>query len=153
MSEVERIVDQLRRAFEGNAWHGLALWEILIDVTSQQAVSKPLNGAHSIWEIVNHIIVWESVVLRRIKGEVIGGLSPEQDWPLVSDPSESAWQKTLDSLERGNRQLRETISALTDDRLKETVLGQTYSIYHMLHGAVQHDLYHAGQIAILKKGR
>jgi uncharacterized damage-inducible protein DinB len=153
MSEVERIVDQLRRAFEGNAWHGLALWEILTDVTSQQAVSKPLNGVHSMWEIVNHVTVWESVVLRRIKGEVIGGLSPEQDWPPVSDTSESAWQKTLDSLERGNRQLREAISALTDDRLKETVLGQTYSIYHMLHGVVQHDLYHAGQIAILKKGR
>jgi uncharacterized damage-inducible protein DinB len=153
MSEVERIVDQLRRAFEGNAWHGLALWEILTDVTSQQAVNKPLSGAHSIWEIVNHIIVWESVVLRRIKGEIIGGLSPEQDWPPVSDSSESAWQKTLDSLERGNRQLRETISGLTDDRLKETVLGQTYSIYHMLHGVVQHDLYHAGQIAVLKKGR
>jgi uncharacterized damage-inducible protein DinB len=153
MSEVERIVDQLRRAFEGSAWHGLALWEILSEVTSQQAVAQPLSGAHTIWEIVNHVAVWESVVRRRIKGEVIGGLSPQEDWPPVIDPSERAWQKTLDSLENGHRQLRDTIAGLTGDRLKETVLGQTYSIYHMLHGVIQHDLYHAGQIAILKKGR
>ena len=151
MSEVERIVEQLRRAFEGNAWHGLALWEILTDVTSQQAFAKSLRNAHSIWEIVNHIAVWESVVRRRIKGEIIGGLSPEQDWPPVVDTSERAWQKTLDSLELGHRQLRDAISGSIDDRLKETVLGETYSIYHMLHGVVQHDLYHAGQIAVLKK--
>jgi len=153
MSEIERIVDQLRRAFEGNAWHGLSLWEILTDVTSQQAFAKPLSGAHSIWEIVNHITVWESVVRRRIKGEVISGLSPAEDWPAVNDSSEAAWQQTLTKLERGNHELRDTISAMTDARLKEIVLGQTYSFYFMLHGVVQHDLYHAGQIAVLKKGR
>ena len=153
MSEVERIVDQLRRAFEGNAWHGLALWEILTDVTSQQAFAKPLTGAHSIWEIVNHITVWEAVVRRRIKGEVISGLSPDQDWPAVRDSSEAAWQQTLTKLQRGNQELRDTISAMTDARLKEIVLGQTYSFYYMLHGVIQHDLYHAGQIAVLKKGR
>lgn len=153
MSEVERIVDQLRRAFEGNAWHGLALWEILTDVTSQQAFAKPLTGAHSIWEIVNHITVWEKVVRRRIKGEVINGLSPDQDWPAVRDSSEAAWQQTLTKLQRGNQELRDTISAMTDARLKEIVLGQTYSFYYMLHGVIQHDLYHAGQIAVLKKGR
>jgi len=153
MSEVERIVDQLRRAFEGNAWHGLALWEILTDVTSQQAFAKPLTGAHSIWEIVNHITVWEAVVRRRIKGEVIGGLSPDQDWPAVRDSSEAAWQQALTKLERVNHELRDTISAMADARLKEIVLGQTYSFYYMLHGVIQHDLYHAGQIAVLKKGR
>lgn len=153
MSEVERIVDQLRRAFEGNAWHGLALWEILSDVTSQHAFAKPLTGAHSIWEIVNHVTVWEAVVGRRIKGEVISGLSPEQDWPAVADSSEAAWQRTLTKLQRGNQELRDTISALTDARLKEIVLGQTYSFYYMLHGVIQHDLYHAGQVAVLKKAR
>ena len=153
MSEIERIVDQLRRAFEGNAWHGLALWEILSDVTSQHAFAKPLTGAHSIWEIVNHITVWEAVVGRRIKGEVISGLSPAEDWPAVDDSSEAAWQQTLTKLERGNHELRDTISAMTEGRLKEIVLGQTYSFYYMLHGVIQHDLYHAGQIAVLKKGR
>ncbi len=153
MSEIERIVDQLRRAFEGYAWHGPSLWEILPEVTSQQAFATPLAGAHSIWEIVNHITVWESVVRRRIKGEVINNVTPAEDWPAVNDSSEAAWQQTLTKLERGNRELRDTISGMSDGRLKEIVLGQTYTFYGMLHGVIQHDLYHAGQIAVLKKGR
>lgn len=153
MSEIERIVDQMRRAFEGRAWHGPALWEILADVDSRQAFATPLTGAHSIWEIVNHITVWDSVVRRRIKGEIINNVTPAEDWPAVKDSSEAAWQQTLTRLERGNQELRDTIATLTDEHLKEIVLGQTYNFYHMLHGVVQHDLYHAGQIAVLKKGR
>ncbi|MFB3920579.1 MAG: DinB family protein [Terriglobia bacterium] len=153
MSEVKRIVDQFRRAFEGYAWHGPALWDLLGDVTSQQAFAKPLAGAHSIWEIVNHVAVWEGVVRRRIRGEVINGLSPEQDWPAVNDSSEAAWQETLTRLERGNHELRDTIAAMSDEQLKEAVLGQSYTFYVMLHGVIQHDLYHAGQVAVLKKGR
>lgn len=102
---------------------------------------------------MNHITVWEKVVRRRIKGEVISGLSPDQDWPAVRNSSEVAWQQTLTKLQRGNQELRDTISAMTDARLKEIVLGQTYSFYYMLQGVIQHDLYHAGQIAALKKGR
>jgi len=149
--EVERIADQLRRAFEGNAWHGPALSEILSDVTSEQAAKKPLCAAHSIWEIVLHIAVWESAVRRRLVGEVIDELPPEEDWPPVKDTSENAWQSILESLKQGNRQLQQAISEFRDERLSEPVPAKGYSMYVMLHGVVQHDLYHAGQIAILKK--
>lgn len=150
-TEVERIADQLQRAFEGNAWHGPALWEILSGITSEQAAQKPLSAAHSIWEIALHVAVWESVVRRRIIGEVVHGLSPEQDWPPVANANENTWQQTLESLRRGNEQLRETISHLRHERLNDIVPGENYSMYFMLHGVIQHDLYHAGQIAILKK--
>jgi uncharacterized damage-inducible protein DinB len=151
--EVERTADQLRRAFEGNAWHGPALSEVLSDVTSAQAAKKPLRTAHSIWEIVLHIAVWEPVVRRRLAGEVIVELPPEQDWPPVKDTSENAWRSTLAALKQGNQQLREAILELSDERLSEPVPAKGYSMYVMLHGAVQHELYHAGQIAILKKAR
>ena len=151
--EVERIADQLRRAFEGNAWHGPALSEVLSDVTSEQAAKKPLRAAHSIWEIVLHIAVWESAVRRRLMGEVIDELPPEQDWPPVRDTSENTWQSVLESLKQGNRQLQQAISEFRDERLSEPVPAKGYSTYVMLHGVVQHHLYHAGQIAILKKAR
>jgi len=91
MTEIERIADQLRRAHEGEAWHGPALNEILKGVTAEAAARRPIASAHSIWEIVLHVGVWESVVRRRLSGEVIGDLPPEQDWPAVRETSEGAW--------------------------------------------------------------
>ena len=152
MSEVKRISDQLRRAFEGEAWHGPAVRELLANVTAEQAAMRPLAAAHTIWEIVLHIAVWESVVCRRLAEEKIKALPPEQDWPAVGRVSEAAWEKTLEDLERGHLLLRQAIARLTDDRLSEAVPGKEYTVYVMVHGVIEHDLYHAGQIALLKKG-
>ena len=69
----------------------------------------------------------------------------------MPDTSEAAWENALAELERGHRQLRQSISALSDDRLGNIVPGKEDSVYVLLHGIVQHDLYHAGQIALLKK--
>lgn len=125
--------------------------EVLAGVDAKRAVQRPLRAAHTIWEIVLHIAVWEDVARRRVSGEVIGDLPPEEDWPPVRDTSEAAWRKTLQELERGHQRLRQTIAGLADERLGETLAGKNYSVYVMLHGVVQHDLYHAGQIAILKR--
>jgi uncharacterized damage-inducible protein DinB len=151
MAEIERIADQLRRAHEGDAWHGPALEELLKGVDAPGALLRPIAKSHNIWEIVLHIAVWESMVRRRLSGEVIVTVTPEQDWPPVADTSEVAWQKTLEDLRRGHEQLRQTISRLSDRQLNEPVPSMGYNTYFMLHGVVQHALYHAGQIAILKR--
>jgi hypothetical protein len=94
---------------------------------------------------------WESVVRRRLLGESVSDLAPEQDWPAVTNVTEPAWRKTLEELEKSHLQTRQVIAQLTDERLDDTVPGKGYSVYVMLHGLVQHDLYHAGQIALLRK--
>ena len=151
MTEIERISDQLRRAHEGEAWHGPALEEILKGVDAQRALLRPLADSHNIWEIVLHIGAWEAMVRRRLSGEVVVDVTPEQDWPPVRDTGEAAWQKTLEEFRRGYEQLQQTMGRLTDRQLNEPIPGMGYNIYFMLHGIVQHALYHAGQIAILKK--
>jgi uncharacterized damage-inducible protein DinB len=153
MNEIQRIEDQLRRAFEGHAWHGPAVRELLADVTADKAAARPLSDAHSIWEIVLHIATWEEVARRRLQGETVADLPSEQDWPPVLDTSEAAWRQTLDGLERGHRALRESIARSDEARLAEMVPGKEHSVYYLLHGIIQHDLYHAGQIAVLKKAR
>jgi uncharacterized damage-inducible protein DinB len=150
MDEIKRIDDQLRRAFEGHAWHGPSLRELLADVTAEQAIARPIPGAHSIWEIALHIAAWHEGVRRRVEGERVE-LSPEEDWPPVASTSEAAWQDALAVLERTHTELRRTVSRLADARLQEMVVGKDHSVYVMLHGLIQHDLYHAGQIALLKK--
>jgi len=151
MSEVERIADQLQRAFEGNAWHGPSVREVLEGVSAEQAAQYPVAGGHSIWEIVLHIAVWESIVRRRLGGEVIVEISDEEDWRHLADTSTVAWKKTLEELEQGHRQLQRAVAGLNDEQLPATVPGKDYSVYFMLHGIIQHDLYHAGQIGLLKR--
>jgi uncharacterized damage-inducible protein DinB len=153
MREIQRIEDQLGRALEGHAWHGPAVRELLADVTAAKAAARPLSDAHNIWEIVLHIATWEDVVRRRLQGEAVADLPPEQDWPPIPDISEAAWRKVIDDLERVHRSLREAIERSGEMQLAEMVPGKEHSVYHMLHGVIQHDLYHAGQIAVLKKAR
>ncbi len=151
MTEVERIADQLRRAHEGGAWHGPALEEILQGVNARAASRRTLADAHSIGEILVHIGVWESVVRRRLCGEMIKDLPPEKDWPPVTGLTDAVWAETLREFRSGYELLRQVMARLTDRQLDEPVPGMGYSVYDMLHGAVQHALYHAGQIALLKK--
>lgn len=151
MSEVARILDQLDRGFAGEAWHGPALQELLDGVSAEDASKHPVSGAHSVWELVNHIAAWNLIVRHRVAGESVE-VTPEMDWPPVWEISEVAWTRALDHVKESRDLLRGTIQQLRDEQLNQQVLGEKYSIYVMLHGLVQHDLYHAGQIAILKKG-
>jgi len=150
MKEAERIREQLKRAFEGGAWHGPGVLEILENVSAAQAATHPIEGAHSIWELVLHIKAWEDACRRRLSGDR-AELTDEEDWPAVDETSDDAWRKTLTVLREGHQKFSDAIASVDDARLDEPILQGMKSVYATLHGAVQHDLYHAGQIAILKK--
>jgi len=150
-AEAENIADQLERAFEGDAWHGSSISEILADVSAERAAARPLPETHSIWEIVLHTTVWQRTVRERLQGRPIGSVPDEEDWPLVADTSTAAWAEVVRDLRAEYELLRAEALKRTDRGLAETTEGQRYTVYQMLHGVVQHILYHAGQIAILKK--
>jgi uncharacterized damage-inducible protein DinB len=153
MSETTRIADQLRRAFHGDAWHGDSLLEILDGVTAAQASARPIPHAHTIWELVLHIAAWDGAVRRRLGGEALE-LSDEQNFPPVRDTSEAAWRKGVDRVRQVHDELMRAVSEFPDARLDERVPGKQgahYTYYYMLHGVAQHEAYHAGQIALLKK--
>jgi uncharacterized damage-inducible protein DinB len=153
MSEVGRIWDLLQRAHEGDAWHGPSLRELLADVNAERAAARPLPGAHTIWELVDHIASWEDVVRRRLEGEHIEEIPTPASFPTPASLDAAAWRESVQRLESGHRRLRQTISALGDQALSATAPGRDYPTYVMLYGVLQHDLYHAGQIALLKKAQ
>ncbi|HEV8428382.1 MAG TPA: DinB family protein [Pyrinomonadaceae bacterium] len=154
ITEVDRIRDQFRRAFDGEAWHGPAVLALLNGVTAQQAAAHPIPGAHSIWELTQHIEVWERTCLRRLNGDP-ARISDEEDWRPLNDTSEASWESTKQQLIKTHRELLDAIANLDESRLNDPIITNSiasYStVYVTLHGGVQHDLYHAGQIAILKK--
>jgi uncharacterized damage-inducible protein DinB len=125
--------------------------ELLADVTAEQANQRPIPNAHTIWELVNHMRSVTLQVYRRITDTPATGGPEEADFPEVTDTSAAAWKKSVDALGASHRALRSAVEALPDSRLIEKLEGGA-TMYSNLHGLVQHDLYHAGQIAILKKG-
>jgi uncharacterized damage-inducible protein DinB len=155
MSETARLADQIRRAFEGEAWHGDSLLELLKGVNAATAAAKPIKNAHSIWELILHIAAWDDIVRQRTGGKAVMP-TDEQNFPPVKDTSEAAWNKTLEDARRAHNELVKAVAAFPDSRLQEQVPGKTqnyYNFFYMFSGIVQHELYHAGQIALLKKGR
>jgi len=149
-TEVIRILDQMDRAFAGDAWHGTPLLRLLDGLSAEDASQHPLKEVHSIWEIVHHIGAWNRIVHRRLEGELVE-VTPERDWPQVWEVSEVEWQRAKENLIESRARLRASVEALCDDDLDREAVHNGQSRYLMLHGVVQHDLYHAGQIAILKK--
>ena len=150
-SELRRIEDQLKRSLEGDAWHGPAVLETLQGLTAAQAHAHPIAGAHSVWEVVLHLTYTYRVVLRRIRGDG-APIRAAEDWPLVPHATEASWQEAVDALRRVNVELRDAVRAFPAGRLDEALVPDPpYTAYVQFIGITQHDLYHAGQISLLKR--
>lgn len=154
-SELSRIAAELERAYSGDAWHGPPMTEALKGLRAFAAPVKPIPEAHSIWEIVHHLTAWNHIVRRRFLGELVKP-TRDDDWPPIEDFSPDAWQADLDALHEACTSLIAELKKAArkpncDLVLKKKVRGKTHTVYVMLHGAVQHNLYHTGQISILRK--
>jgi uncharacterized damage-inducible protein DinB len=151
MSRARHLGSSLERTVTGPMWHGPALAEVLKGVTAEQAAAHPIKGAHSIWEIVLHIIAWAEIGRARVKGESTGEPTPEQDWPPVAATDAAAWARALERLAACYREIASDARALDDATLDQKVKNLDYSVDVLLHGIVEHGTYHGGQIALLKK--
>lgn len=150
MSEAERIARQLERSIAGPAWAGPSVLEALSEVTATQACAYPVPNAHSIWEITHHLKAWQEVARLRLDG-VVWEPTPEENFPAPEDPSAEAWEQLKSALLQDTQQLHARILAMDDADFHAPVADRDYDTYTLLHGVVQHNLYHAGQIALLKK--
>jgi hypothetical protein len=149
--ELARIDDELRRAYDGDCWHGPPLREVLSGVTAATAAARQPMLAHSIWALVDHVAAWvEVVTLRIVEWRAIE--TPDAgDFPPVTDAGDAAWAAVLEDLDRRHGELLRVVGSLEAWELDTTVPGKDYPVAVMLHGTAQHYAYHAGQIALLKR--
>jgi uncharacterized damage-inducible protein DinB len=153
-----RLVDQLRRAYEGDAWHGPSVREALEGVTAEQATRKVLPTAHTIHALTHHIAAWADEVRKRLEGRA-PQLPDDGDFPAPDESlTEVQWEALRARLDRVHASLVEAILALDPSRVHDRVggerdapLGTGVTYYGMVHGLIQHDAYHAGQIVLLKR--
>lgn len=152
------IVDQLRRLHDGDAWHGPSITEALEGVTARQATMRPVAGGHTIYELTGHLAAWTGEVLQRLQGRP-PQLPDEGDFPEpVAEISEDEWQAVKTRLAERHTSLAEALTHFDKSRLSDHVgptrdaaTGTGVTFYAMVHGLIQHDAYHAGQIMILRK--
>lgn len=150
MSQINQIVEELRCAFDGEAWHGPALMEILEDVDARAAAARPIAAGHNVWELVLHLTAWERVVIRRLSSQKVT-LTDDENFGHIPDLSEESWRAAVARLRSTHADLIKAVSSLAEERLSAQVPGKPYDIAFMLHGAAQHAAYHGGQISLLKR--
>ena len=157
MSEISGLVDLFTRVHGGDPWHGPSVLDALEGVTASMAAAHPVPGGHSIWELVLHIAAWRGEVVRRINGAEAAD-PVEGDWPPVPEPTETNWSAALERLQRSHEDVVVAVRSMPRAQLDEPVkddrdpaLGTGLSFYTTVHGLVHHDVYHSGQISMLKR--
>jgi uncharacterized damage-inducible protein DinB len=141
---------------EGGAWHGPSLMESLKNVDVDQAKARPIEGRHTIWEIVNHCTYWMESVDKALHGEVMESVPETEDWAGMGETADD-WRRDLGKLDQTYERLRESIAGLDKgdlDRMVGAQFGESFfqfSFRKMLHGVADHNIYHAGQVSILKR--
>jgi uncharacterized damage-inducible protein DinB len=157
MSESVTLADQVARIHAGDPWYGDPVTKVLEGVSAKDAAAHPIRGAHSIWELVLHLTTWVKEVGRRLESGVWN--EPEDgDWPEPSEPTEANWRAALERLSSAHTALERTIRQLSATQLdaqigteRDRALGTGVTRRETIHGILQHDAYHLGQISLLKR--
>lgn len=156
-AESQRLIGLLRNTYDGTPWYGSSVKTLLSGITAAQARARPLANCHTIGEIVGHLTAWREFTWHKLQGRHGGPeaafdiSTPQQDWPTAEIASSEDWQARLSQLATSQQQLIRLLEALSDNELEATVAGRRYPLYVLLHGIIQHDAYHSGQIGLLKK--
>ena len=145
--ELKHLIKMLQHTYEKNAWHGPAVKEVLASVTAADA-QKRLPNSHSIIELVAHMTAWRIFVVKKLQGNTDYKVTDEMNFTTPTD-----WVKVQEELETSQARLLEALKAFDGSKLYEPVPhgSYNYNFYTLLNGIIHHDLYHAGQIALLKK--
>ena len=143
--ETTNIGRLIENTFNGGAWHGPSLLEAIKEIPAAVAVRKN-PASHSIIELVLHMASWRNFVTKRLLGENAFEVSDKENFPQSED-----WDFAIEKIKKSQVDLLDALRKFPVERLVETVPAREYDFYTMLHGIIQHDIYHTGQVVLLKK--
>lgn len=149
----ELLLEILDQAFDRKGWHGTTLRGSLRGVTPVEALWRPAPGRHNIWELTVHAAYWKYAVRRRLAGDAAGSFARKpSNWPEVpATPDDRAWKRDIVLLEGEHRLLRDVVRTMPPARLDERSPKGVWTNAEEIHGVGAHDLYHTGQIQLIKR--
>ncbi len=150
MSDAKRLARQMGLALHGGAWHGPSWHEALAGVTRAGALERPIPGAHTIAEIVLHATTWHDVARRRLAGESFE-VTAAEDWPPAALADDGAWVAAMARLFMAGNALCDAVGQFPSDQLHMHRPGLDDTWFGLIMGELEHMLYHAGQVGLLRK--
>jgi len=148
--EISRIIILLKKTYDGAAWHGASVMEILNNISAKQAF-KPSKDIHRICELVQHNIAWRIFAVKRLDGDHHYEVSQRENWKAFTVQDDEAWKSIKSELAESQKRLINALEKHDDHILNEEVHGKAYDYYTLIHGVIHHDLYHLGEIALLAR--
>ncbi len=153
--QVQQLLEVVARAYDRRSWHGTNLKGAIRGLRVDMAAFRPGPRRHNIWELVVHAAYWKYAVRRRLTGEKRGAFALRgSNWferPDAGGLSTQGWRRDVALLDAEHRQLVQAVGRLTDRDLTRVPAGNTESWFALVAGIAAHDLYHAGQIQLLKR--
>jgi uncharacterized damage-inducible protein DinB len=155
-TKIQSLISNLKEVYNGKPWYGNSVMTVLRDIPFNKVHLKPIDSLHSIIELTEHIITWRVFVIKKIQGdkEYSVKLNSKEDWSDNREVSVAEWQDVLQRLENSQQELLQLLESRNDEFLSSIVLTKSntnFDFEFFLNGVIQHDIYHIGQIALVKK--
>jgi hypothetical protein len=151
--EIAQLLALIDSAYNRRSWHGPNLRGSLRGITPSQAAWRPAPNRHNIWELTVHAAYWKYVGVRRLSGAKRGSFDLKgSNWfERSGQPTKAEWRRDLQLLEQSHRTFREVVAGMTPRDLARTPAGSEFSNFGLVSGVAAHDIYHAGQVQLLKR--
>ncbi|MFI5132620.1 MAG: DinB family protein [Chitinophagales bacterium] len=150
--EIQAIIRNLEDTLDGDPWFGRPVYSILREIDTTIAFKKPNAGSHSLMDLLYHMLTWAEFTLKRIEKDKINDLAAfeKMDWREI-DPEIHDWDEGLAAFIAANQQIIALLQEHDDAFLNEIVDYRQYNFRFLLNGLIQHNIYHLGQVAYLRK--
>ena len=150
--EVQSIIRNLKNILDGTPWFGRPVYSILNEIHPVMVYTKPGGDAHSLIELLYHIITWAEFTVKRLERLPEDDMEAFEklDWRLI-DPHVHTWSDALEQFKTAHDRILELLNGKEDSFLSEMVDYREYNFRFLLNGLIQHDIYHLAQIAYAKK--
>ncbi len=155
--DLEWFIYQFEQIYDGDPWYGLSAMNVLRSLRIEQVTQRFNEDSHSILQIVKHMTTWRHYLLRKLQGDASYRIDvdSEDDWSSESDNPEALWQEALTAFENSQNELLECLRAADDGILRQVVPtikpSEDFCYDKLLEALVQHDVYHIGQLAYLRR--
>jgi len=152
--EINNYISEFETIFNGEPWYGKSLMGVINDADPKDVFKKQKSSGHSAYEITCHLYAWRDLLVKRLKGDTKSSIAvnSKEDWPpMPKEQTAAAWKELIDRLEQNQKDLINTLPKWNNGTLDKDFAGTSYSLRTFLHGQIQHDIYHIGQIALAIK--
>lgn len=152
-TQIEELIREFKTIYNGSPWLGNSIKSVLEGIAPEKALETPLREVNCIAGLVSHMITWRMLLIKRMENDDTYDVNQEESFNYSNYGSTSTeiWNHLLNRLDETQNKIVDLLASQQEDFLNKKVARRTYDFRHLTHGVIQHDIYHMGQIAILKK--